>query len=35
MRADAKTHSYVVEHSEAERWQAAASFLIDAGTCKP
>ena len=34
LRADAATHSYVVERSEGERWQRVASFLVEAGVCK-
>jgi photosystem II stability/assembly factor-like uncharacterized protein len=34
LRADAATHSYALEKSQAERWQKIASFLVDAGTCK-
>lgn len=34
LRADAATHSYAIEKSQASRWQKVASFLIDAGACK-
>jgi photosystem II stability/assembly factor-like uncharacterized protein len=34
VRADAATHSYHLEKSEAERWQKVASFLVSLGTCK-
>ena len=34
LRADAATHSYAIEKSEAQRWQKVASFLVDAGACK-
>ena len=30
-----KTRSYIIEHSDGERWQTVASFLVDAGACKP
>jgi hypothetical protein len=35
IRADAATQSYRVERREGERWNAAASFLIKVGECKP
>ena len=34
LRADAVTHSYAIEKSQADRWQRVASFLVDAGVCK-
>jgi len=34
LRADAATHSYAIEKSQAERWQKVANFLVDAGACK-
>jgi photosystem II stability/assembly factor-like uncharacterized protein len=34
MRADAATHSYVVEKSENNRWQKTASFLVNIASCK-
>jgi photosystem II stability/assembly factor-like uncharacterized protein len=34
LRADAQSHSYVIEKSQGERWQRTASFLVDAGACK-
>jgi hypothetical protein len=33
-RADAATHSYVVEKSENNRWQKTASFLVNIASCK-
>ena len=35
LRADGPSKSYKVERRQGERWQAAASFLISAGECKP
>ena len=34
LRADAATHSYALEKSEAEVWHRVASFLVNAGVCK-
>jgi photosystem II stability/assembly factor-like uncharacterized protein len=34
VRTDAATHSYVIEKSESNRWQKAASFLVTVATCK-
>ena len=34
LRADAATHSNVVEKSLGDRWHAMASFLVDEGACK-
>jgi hypothetical protein len=34
VRADAATHSYVIEKSENNRWQKAASFLVNIASCK-
>ncbi|HYL78042.1 MAG TPA: hypothetical protein VEU96_27760 [Bryobacteraceae bacterium] len=34
VRADATTHSYHLERSEAERWHNVASFLVNIGSCK-
>jgi hypothetical protein len=34
VRADAATHSYDLERSEADRWHKVASFLVNIGTCK-
>jgi hypothetical protein len=34
LRADAATHSNVVEKSLGDRWRAMASFLVDEGACK-
>ena len=33
LRADAATHSFVVERSQGERWQKVASFLVEIATC--
>jgi hypothetical protein len=35
IRADARTRSLVVERRQGERWQPLASFLIEAGACRP
>ncbi len=35
IRADGPSKSYKVERRQGERWQAAASFQISAGDCKP
>ncbi|MCX6636929.1 MAG: hypothetical protein NT090_17880 [Acidobacteria bacterium] len=35
IRADAKTRSFIVERRQGERWQPLASFLIEAGSCRP
>ena len=35
IRADAKTGSLVIERRQGERWQPLASFLIEAGWCRP
>ena len=35
VRADAKSHAFLIEKSEGERWKTLASFLISAGVCKP
>ncbi len=35
IRADARTSSLVVERRQGERWQPLASFLIEAGSCRP
>jgi hypothetical protein len=34
VRADAVSHSYVIEKSENNRWQKIASFLVNVATCK-
>jgi photosystem II stability/assembly factor-like uncharacterized protein len=34
VHADAATHSYSLEKSEAEHWQRVASFLVNLGACK-
>ncbi len=34
LRADAPSHSYVVEQSENNRWQKVASFLVNITSCK-
>jgi hypothetical protein len=34
LRADAATHSYVIEKPERNRWQKVASFLVHVATCK-
>jgi BNR/Asp-box repeat len=34
LRADATTHSYVIEQSEDNRWQKVASFLVNIASCK-
>lgn len=34
LRADGPSHSFVLEHSQGERWQRVGSFLIDIGECK-
>jgi hypothetical protein len=34
LRTDAGTHSYVIEKSENNRWQKAASFLVNIAACK-
>ena len=34
VRADAASHSYVIEKSENNRWQKVASFLVNVATCK-
>jgi hypothetical protein len=34
VRADAASHSYVIEKSENTRWQKVASFLVNVATCK-
>ena len=34
LRADAASHSYVLEKSQGEKWQKTASFLVDAGACR-
>jgi photosystem II stability/assembly factor-like uncharacterized protein len=34
VRADAATHSYVIEKSENNRWQRVASFLVNIASCK-
>jgi len=34
LRADAASHSYVIEKSENNRWQKVASFLVNVATCK-
>ena len=34
LRADAGSHSYLIEKSHAGGWQRVASFLIAAGACK-
>lgn len=35
VRADGPTQSFRIEHQQGERWNAAASFLVDLGTCQP
>ena len=35
IRADARSKSFAIERRQAERWSAAASFLVDIGSCKP
>lgn len=35
IRADARTKSYAIEKKQGERWNAAASFLVQIGVCKP
>lgn len=35
VRADARTKSFVIEKQHGERWNAAASFLVTIGSCKP
>lgn len=34
LRADAATHSYIIEQSENSRWKKMASFLVNVATCK-
>lgn len=34
LRADAASHSYSVEKSQAGHWQRIASFLVDTGVCR-
>jgi hypothetical protein len=34
VRTDAATHSYIIEKSETNRWQKAASFLVNIASCK-
>ncbi len=34
VRADAATHSYVIEKPDHNRWQKVASFLVNIGSCK-
>jgi hypothetical protein len=34
VRADAATHSYVIEKSENNRWRKVASFLVNTAQCK-
>jgi hypothetical protein len=34
LRTDAATHSYMIEKSEANRWQRIASFLVNIASCK-
>jgi hypothetical protein len=34
VRADAATHSYVIEKQENSRWQKVASFLVNIAACK-
>lgn len=35
IRADGKLHAFRIEKSNGENWQPVASFLINAGSCKP
>lgn len=35
VRADGPTQSFRIEHEQAERWDAAASFAVSLGTCAP
>jgi hypothetical protein len=35
IRADARTKSFAIEKKQGERWNAAASFLVQIGACKP
>lgn len=34
LRTDAASHSYLIEKSEANRWQRVASFLVNIASCK-
>jgi hypothetical protein len=34
VRADAATHSYIIEKSENNHWRKMASFLVHVATCK-
>jgi hypothetical protein len=35
IRADARTKSFAIEKRQGERWDTAASFLVQIGTCMP
>jgi hypothetical protein len=35
IRADARTKSFAIEKKQGERWNTAASFLVQIGACKP
>jgi hypothetical protein len=35
IRADARTKSFSIEKKQGERWNTAASFLVQIGACKP
>ena len=35
IRADARTKSFAIEKRQGERWNTAASFLVQIGACKP
>jgi hypothetical protein len=35
VRADAKSHAFLIEKADGEHWKPLASFLISAGACKP
>ena len=35
IRADARTKSFAIERRQGERWHPLASFLVEAGSCRP
>jgi hypothetical protein len=35
VRADSKSHSFLIEKADGEHWKHVGSFLISAGACKP